>query len=245
MNIKTRNAVVIGLAAALTQLAACSVTPPKVTGSNSGFCMTSHPPLASDVVVDTSAESAMLVDAVGPRFNCASIPQGRYDAEVVAQWSRGYVQTPLQLTNIRLAPGQAVVAKAYERGRGEIRTAFYRVAPSQAPVEAAVAAAPVAMPEPRADESGSMPLPPPEARADGSGMTPTSLLEGTALVVGGAAIAAIYLPYAPVIAIEAMKVRRDERREMIRQERLRPDCCFLWIEDRQTGALIAGSRPPL
>jgi len=234
MNIKSRNRVVIGLAAALTQVAACSVAPPKVSSNSSAFCMTSHPPLASDVAVDTSAESAMLVDAVGPLWNCAGIPQGRYDAEVVAQWSRGYLQTPLQMTNIRLAPGQALVARAYERGRGEIRTVFKNVAPSQAPADA-VAVVPVTVPQPE---------PEPEPRAEESGMTTSSLLEGAAMAVGGAAIAVIYLPYAPVIAIEVIKERRDVRREVIRQERRRPDCCFVWVEDRQTGELIAGSRPP-
>lgn len=232
MNIKSRNMVVIGLAAALTQVAACSVSPPKVTRDSGAFCMTSHPPLGSDVAVDTSAESAMLVDAVGPLWNCAGIPQGRYDAEVVAQWSRRYLQTPLQVTNFRLAPGQALIARAYERGRGEIRTVFQNVAPSQAPADA-VAAVPVTVLQPE-----------PQPRAEESAMTASTLLEGTAMVVGGTAIAALYLPYAPVIAFEMIKARRDVRREVIRQERLRPDCCFLWVEDRQTGALIAGSRPP-
>ncbi len=253
MDMQTRRTVVIALAAVLTQVTACSVVPPRVSATGSGFCVTNHPPLASDVAVDTSAESAMLVDAVGPRWNCAGIPQGRYDAEVIAQWSRGYQQTPLQVSNFRLAPGQALVARAYERGRGEIRTVFKNVAPSQAPADA-VAAVPVAVPEPetapRADDWGTTPSSEPEPRTDPeprageSGLTASSLLQGAAMVVGGTAIALIYLPFLPLIAIEGAKERTKARRELIRQERLRPDCCFVWVEDRQSGALIAGSRPP-
>jgi hypothetical protein len=201
MTKQTRRMAAMAMAAALTQLAACSTTAPKVSASGSGACMTNRPLLASQVPADDSSNGGMLVDAAGPLWNCASIPQGLYDAEVMAQWSRGYHQQPLQLTNFRLAPGQVLVARAYERGRGEIRTVFHSVAPSREPEKA--------------------------------------------MVAGGAALAVLFLPYAGVIAIESIKANKDARRAMVSQERSRPDCCYLWVEDRQTGQLIAGSRPPL
>jgi hypothetical protein len=232
MTKQTRRMAAMAMAAALTQLAACSTTAPKVSASGSGACMTNRPLLASQVPADDSSNGGMLVDAAGPLWNCASIPQGLYDAEVMAQWSRGYHQQPLQLTNFRLAPGQMLVARAYERGRGEIRTVFHSVAPSREP-EKAVLAVPVQA-EPQ-----------PAPKAEEPVMTAADLAQGTAMVAGGAALAVLFLPYAGVIAIESIKANKDARRAMVSQERSRPDCCYLWVEDRQTGQLIAGSRPPL
>jgi hypothetical protein len=52
------------------------------------------------------------VDSVGSVWNCTTISEGRYEAEVVVRWSNGWQETALAAKDIVIVPGQKVVARA-------------------------------------------------------------------------------------------------------------------------------------
>ena len=244
MDTNTRHKAAILLAALLTQLAACGSVPTKVAESTGAVdCTTRHPPLAADAAVLIAPDGAVLMDGAPAGRNCAGIAAGRYDVRVVAQWSRGYEQHALEITNFRAARGQALVARAFERGRGEVRTSFVGLAPSQAAEPAP--SQPQAVPERQVPATGEARQPAgqgQEQKSTAADVTPQSVAEGAALVTGAALLGVIYAPYAPVIAIEAIKADRDARRAAVAAERAKPDCCYLWVEDARTGIVVAGAR---
>lgn len=244
MSTKTSRKTAILLLASLTQVAACSITPPKVEQDSAASCATSQPLLASDPQVRASSDGALLVDGRAAGRNCAGVAEGSYDVMVVAQWSKGYERDALQVANLRAAKGQALVARAYERGRGEVPTSFVGVSPAKAaglaplPIEAGTARDDATAAGAQNTDDAAQPQEDTVAE-----VTPDSLAKGAALVAGAAVLGTLYAPYIPIIAAEAIKARRDTRRAMIAAERARPDCCYLWIEDARTGRMVAGARP--
>lgn len=124
-----RVAVIVLAAAVLTQIAACGTAPRKQLSdwNSPDDCATANAPATSRLAPDNGAAPALLVESFGLRWNCATIPAGRYDAEVVVRWSNGWQETALDMKDIDIASGQRLVAKAYERARGAIPASFSNV----------------------------------------------------------------------------------------------------------------------
>lgn len=66
-------------------------------------------------------------NSIGGVWNCVTIPEGRYDAEVAVRWSNGRRETALEARGIEVAAGQRLIVKAFERNRGAIDASFSEV----------------------------------------------------------------------------------------------------------------------
>jgi hypothetical protein len=138
-----RVAAIIMAAAVLMQIAACGTAPRKQPKQLSDWnnpedCTTDYAAAVSRLAPDKGAAPALLVDSIGSVWNCTTIPEGRYDAEVVVRWSNGWQETALDVKDMDIASGQRLVAKAYEHARGAIPASFSDVRAQPDPAHAAV-----------------------------------------------------------------------------------------------------------
>ena len=130
----------------LTLTAACGSAPRKSLQPHSPLsqwsspedCTTDYATATSGLSSDKSAAPALLVDSIGTVWNCTTIPQGRYDAEVVVRWSNGLRETALDVKDIHVASGQRLIARAYQHDRGAIPASFSDVRAQPDPAHAAV-----------------------------------------------------------------------------------------------------------
>jgi hypothetical protein len=112
-----RVAAIVLAAVVLAQLAACGNAPkikprPLTQWSSPEDCTTDYAAAVSGLAPDKGAAPALLVDSVGSVWNCTTISEGRYEAEVVVRWSNGWQETALAAKDIVIVPGQKVVARA-------------------------------------------------------------------------------------------------------------------------------------
>ena len=141
-----RVAVTVLAAVVLTQIAACGSAPRSKPKQLSNWnspedCTTDYASAVSRVAPDKGAAPALLVDSIISVWNCTTIPEGRYDAEVVVRWSNGWQETALEVKDIDIASGQRLVAKAYQHDRGAIPASFSDVRAQPDPAHAAVESA--------------------------------------------------------------------------------------------------------
>lgn len=137
-----RVAAIVLAAVALTQIVACGSAPKNQPSQLSNWnspqdCRTDYASAVSSLAHDKGAAPALLVDSIGSVWNCTTIPEGRYDAEVVVRWSNGWRETALDAKDIAIASGQRLVARAYERDKGPIPASFSDVGAQPDPARAA------------------------------------------------------------------------------------------------------------
>lgn len=267
--IETYRAAAIVLAAvAFTQLAACGTAPrikPKQLAhwSSPEDCSTDYAAAVSGVARDKGAAFALLVDSIGTVWNCTTIPEGRYDTTVVVRWSNGWQETALDVQGIDVAAGQTLIAKAFERDRGVIPASFSEIRVGADPVPAAsesVTPGPVLE-----SQSGHAPAnntttlasalePQPEQSPSPGAQTAS---ESPHPAVTALKIAAVVVLVATVVVLSRGTVlpnswggsARPRNSSSYGSQRTGPTsrpaagCCFVWIEDGDTGAIIAGQRP--
>jgi hypothetical protein len=234
---------------AVTQLAACATAPritprPLADWSSPEDCSTDYAAAVSGLPPEKGAAPALLVDSIGTVWNCTAIPEGRYDATVVVRWSNGWQETALDVKGIDVAAGQTLIAKAYQRDRGVIPAAFSEVRVGADPVPAAsdiVTSAPALEPQPEQSPS------PGAQTARESPHPAVTALKIAAVVVLVATV--IVLSRGTVLTNSCCGFAQPRSPASYSPRRTGPagrpaaDCCFAWIEDGATGAVIAGNRP--
>jgi hypothetical protein len=263
-----RAAAIVLAAVALTQFAACGTAPrikpkPLTHWSNPKDCVTDYAAAVSGLAHDNGAATALLVDSIDTVWNCTTIPEGRYDATVVVRWSNGWQETALDVQGIDVAQGQTLIAKAFERDRGVIPASFSEVRVGSDPVPAAIesvppgpalesqsghapatdTATPATAPEPQPEQS---PSPAAQSAPESPHPAVTALKIAAAVVV----IASLVVLTRGNIPLNFGGGNAQHRTPTTYAPRRtgpagRPaaDCCFVWIEDGITGAVIAGTRP--
>lgn len=251
-----RVAAIVLAGVVLAQLAACGTTPrlepqPLSHWSGPEDCATNYAAAVSGLAPAEDAASVLLVDSIGPAWNCTTIPEGRYDAEVVVRWSNGWRETALDAKGIDVAPGQRLIAKAHERGRGAIPASFAEIrgAPELAP-ESQTAQAPVGSESTPEALAAARPDQAPSSAGQTVPESPHPAV--TALKIAGTVVlvaAVVVLSRGHIVpsfrrgGADAYGPAAHGPRRTGPSSRPSADCCFVWIEDGATGAVVAGSRP--
>jgi hypothetical protein len=263
-----RAAVIVLAAVALTQFAACGTaprTPPKPLAhwSSPEDCATDYAAAVSGLPSPQGAATALLVDSIGTVWNCTKIPEGRYDATVIVRWANGWQDTALDVQGIDVAAGQTLIARAYQRDRGVIPASFSEIKVGSDSVQAAnaiVTPAPAFEPQsgqaqasdtvrPATElESRPEPSPSPAVQAAPESPHPAVTALKIAAVVALAATVIILsrgtvLTHSCCGSAPSRSPATYAPRQTGPAGRPAGDCCFVWIEDGSTGAVIAGSRP--